>query len=568
MKLFYLLSGLFLFVLPLNLMASDCPYCCKRKAIIGDFANLHAPTYDDDQKKWGECMNEQMGGQSTLDPDDPTLKKALKKCKDLEPEIWSQPQWYYMRPESLFMNLQIGLGTEYFSMTGLGSIFGIPILGEYEYIFDGSYQANINDGSIIKDDSKVSGKPVKSRFILKLYYNGKSKELVKSWVGERSTNTLNTQFRKMIHESDAKMNNDKPFHDKVLWEFEKTPVKCEVKAEKKELIPGEETTLRIASFKDRKNRTSREFNRIVVHVPEREGVIVDSDSVTLENRYWAYIIGDGTVDISYSTPATCNAEPVIEIYNSCDILDSQKTPIWKTKRNELIAEYKVKIVCPKGHAIFTKMFENTDLSGFWASDKNYRKKTVVKRIKASVLCNIKKKAGFPMGFNGKYIEYYDLSNCHVSSFNFIYSGKGHGDETDEGITSKTIWDFEASKVMKGMPKLTFPTTMHILWKNDKREKPLPFHMPGFELKFDWEKYSKETTKSIETGQIAENENVEDNSDSLMINSEKIRDLKISGNKNHVTATGEYEWVPGEEKYGYTHNKRTIKHNYSAHIFIE
>ncbi len=568
MKLFRIFSGLILihfFLFPFNSMASDCSYCCSRSATLENFQNLHAPDYEDDEEKWRECMNEKMEGESTFSPDNPRLKKALEYCKHLEPEIWSQSRWHYMRPESLVSKLIMGLETEYFNMAGMGYVFGIPILGDHEYSFNGSFEAMIKDGSIIDDDSSVSGKPVKSRFILELYYNGESKELVEKWVSERSTNTVDTQFRKMILEADAKMSKDKPIHDKLLWEFEKTPVKCEVKPEKKELIPSEVTTLKISSFKDRKDRTSREFNRIVVHVPKREGVVIDSDSVTLENRYWAYIIGDETVNVSYSAPASCDSEPVIEIYNSCDMLDSKKVPIWKTKRNKLIAKHKMKIICPKGHAIFTKTLEQTDIYDFFVSNHNFKKKNVIKRIQASVLCNIKKKHGFPVGINGEYMEYYDLSNCHISSFNFIYSGNGHGDQTEEGFTFKTIWDFKASKTIKETPKLlSSSSVMHLLWNNDKKEKPLPVHFPGFEIVFDWVKYTEEITKDIESGKIVENEKVENKTDSLRNNSEHITNIKISGNKNHVTASGEHEWVPGEGN----HDKRTIKHNYSVHVFIE
>ncbi len=73
----------------------------------------------------------------------------------------------------------------------------------------------------------------------------------------------------MVKNRDSKMSEDKPIHEKLLWDFEKTPVECEIKPEKKELYPGETIDIILSNFKDRKGLRSRSFQRVLAHVEEK-----------------------------------------------------------------------------------------------------------------------------------------------------------------------------------------------------------------------------------------------------------------------------------------------------------
>jgi len=126
-------------------IASDCKYCCERRAILSDFRNNKNPDFEEQQKKWMDCVNEGLGGGNAYDPDGSVYEEVIEACKHLEPEYG-----LYMYPSSVLSNLVENLTTPYFHM--LASFWNLynPLVHKSEYKFKGSYEGDIDDGSTIE----------------------------------------------------------------------------------------------------------------------------------------------------------------------------------------------------------------------------------------------------------------------------------------------------------------------------------------------------------------------------------------------------------------------------------
>lgn len=309
--------------------SQDCNYCCKRIAVLGEFVNLHNPDFDEEQAEWTKCMDSQLKGITVFDPEDPRYKEAVENCKHLEPESWEN-----MYPTSVQSKLTEVFTSEYFHMISKDHKGK-----QTEYMFKGSYEANINGTSGRTEQ-------VKSRFILELYYNGgKTQELIKKWITEGNINSIPAHYRKMFDNSDAKTRNDRPINEKLLWEFEKIPVECKIEPEKEHLGAGEKMKIELKDFKDRKGRSSREFNRIVIKV--KEGKILNGEKSNLNPDYRVFIVGNGTISALYEAPESCDKKKdMIYVYNACDVLDPSYLPLSETETNTKIAEKEIKI-CPR-----------------------------------------------------------------------------------------------------------------------------------------------------------------------------------------------------------------------------
>ena len=324
-------------------IASECKYCCGRRAILSDFRNDKNPDFEEQQKRWMDCIEEGLGGGNGYDPDGSVYEEVIEACKPLEPEYG-----LYMYPSSVLSNLVENLTTPYFHM--LASFWNRynPMVHKSEYKFKGSYEGDIDDGSTI------DGKPLLSRFILELYYSGDTEELIKSWKTEKSINKIPAHYRTMMRNQDSKMSGDKPIHEKLLWDFEKTPVECDIKPQKEEVFPGQMIDITISNCKGRKGEPSREFQRLVATT--KHGYIANGAPV-LDPDYEAFSYGDGNVKIKYQAPGNCdNREDVVSVYNSCDIYSSTLHPLELTEKNKEIGEAKIKISCEKGFINITRKF--------------------------------------------------------------------------------------------------------------------------------------------------------------------------------------------------------------------
>lgn len=326
-----LLIGFFLLLIcsfSVRTDSSDYKFCCERRAILDDFINKHNPDFDEKQEAWIQCMNSQLNGWSTFNPDDPELGKAHESCKHLEPESWE-----YMYPSSVLSRLVGAFTTEYFQLVNKGSPGKKP-----EYAFRGSYEADLNGAS------GMNGQPVTSRFILGLYYNGNPQEHIKTWVTEKKIeNPIPAHFRSMFTGSNAKTRPDRPLHE-MLWDFEKIPVICDINPAKDPVKPDEEISIEVTSFKDRKGRTSREFNRVGVQA--KNGKILNGEKSSSNPDLRVFTLRRSPIKVLFKAPESCEeTEDVLYVYDSCEILDADSVPLSETEIRDKIAERVIQLDC-------------------------------------------------------------------------------------------------------------------------------------------------------------------------------------------------------------------------------
>jgi len=309
--------------------SANCPFCCKRKATLEDFINKNNPDFDERQDEWMKCMNSQLKGWSSFDPDDPKVKKARADCKYLEPESWE-----YIYPSLVRSKLIQTFTTEYFHLLQAGHPEKKP-----EYAFKGSYEVGLSE------KSDVDGQPVTSRFILELYFNGNPQEQIKTWATEKKIdNPVPAHLRSMFTNRDAKTRQDRPIHE-LLRDFEKRPEKCDINPDKEELFPGQEIKVKISNIVDFEGRKSREFNRIVVQAVK--GEIIGGTTLVSDPELKAFQVGKEDITFTYVAPDEENSqatEDKIVIYNSCDILRKDEYPMPKTELKDKIAEKKIKLI--------------------------------------------------------------------------------------------------------------------------------------------------------------------------------------------------------------------------------
>jgi hypothetical protein len=413
---------------------ADCQYCCKRRAFLAEFVNPHNPDFEKAQDEWVKCIEREMKGYKTLLENDPIYQKALSKCK-------APPD--YMTPSSVGRFLIHILTTDYFHFSSVSGS-AIPSSVKAEYFFRGSFEMGIDDGAFLPN-----GKPVTSRFKLALYYNGDSEELVKEWQDEKShPNPIPGHNNSMFKNPTAKMREDTPIHEKLLWDFEKTPVECEIKPEKKELYPGEAIDITLSDFKDRKGQRSRSFQRIVANA--EHGYVLNGTPVS-DPEYEAYWVGENNPKIKYSAPCTCEqTQDTITIYNSCDILKRAVHPLELTTKKDKIAELKVKIKCDKGSLTILRTDKHRQNKNRVDKDKDGKviytlDENLVETMSVSIKAKLVHQGGMAIPGTDHFREWYKVKNPRIISryvqHNKDKKGRGSNttlDASEKGEFEKTL----------------------------------------------------------------------------------------------------------------------------------
>ncbi len=540
-------------------IASDCKYCCNRRATLSDFKNNKNPEFEEQQKKWMDCMSEEMGGEETFDPENSVYEEAIESCEHLEPE-----SWLYMYPSSVLTNLAVNLTTDYFHLLWTFSYPYNPMVHKNEYIFKGSYEGDIDDGSTI------NGKPLVSRFLLELYYAGDNEELIKSWETKNSINSIPAHYGAMMRKADSKMSGDKPIHEKLLWDFEKTPVECDIKPQKKEIFPGQMIDIIISNCKGRKGQPSREFQRLVATA--EHGYFANGAPV-LDPDYEAFSYGDGNVKIKYQAPGNCNnTEDVISVYNSCDIYNSNLHPLELTEKNKRIGETKVKLICEKGFITVTRKFTKRVERREFSKDKDGAIDwTSVKKTIETNTVGIRGKLVHDTGmlmpemspYGGQYWDHF-----HVEESEIVSNHAKRSEITNASGISSTYY---ASTVgTPGVPELLFrdKSMLRMIYDRDKK-KLLNAGLPGNFVDTNWT--IKHDEVSTRDGVVTDEKHTSSDSKksfSVMRIEEGDVPLEINGgDKNYYGSENErteiYETLPdGGYERGF------IDHTFTWNISLE
>jgi len=228
-----------------------------------------------------------------------------------------------------------------------------------EYTFEADFVSGL-EGVYREDDNR----PIHSRLILKMYFNGEQKELVKEWQTQGTFDVPSNSGTSWIgHMNKLENAFEGGGHiEDITREFEKNPVECKIKPDSESVRLGEMIDVEISEITDAMGKRSREFNRIIVQVIH--GKILGGSPSKWNSDYRVFKVGEGTIKFEYQAPDSCEAsEDSIYVYNSCDILPEDVVSLENTELNENISSKGLKLSCPGVTATLTntwKYSSNTD----------------------------------------------------------------------------------------------------------------------------------------------------------------------------------------------------------------
>ncbi len=313
---------------------------CGRRGMVVEFNNPSNPDYEQKRQQWRNCMTGLLGNYVSFSDDDPKVAEAAEKCSGQLPE---NNEYCFPEIVSAYLGEHHSnpcfhlLNPDYFSKIG-GK--------EPEYIFKGSYEPDLEGGRIVEAVTDVF-KPIIAQMTLDLYYNGTTPELVKTWFAEH---TLNSP-RGLLHKLNIPK-NIKPIFD----DFEKRPVRCDVKIPPPEEICENGTVeIELSALTDTKGSLSKSFNRIIVSI--YKGEILNGDNSDFGPDWKVFTVGEGTVRIKYRPPEDKgDGWEWLRVYNSCEILPPEKSPMSGTLTDSLIIDQHFPISCGfyEGSIIVTK----------------------------------------------------------------------------------------------------------------------------------------------------------------------------------------------------------------------
>lgn len=305
--------------------ADQCEWC-ERQAILKKCENLHIQAdYFEKMQRWMECMDKNMP-YHTFDDKDPAFLKALAKCAQLAPD---EPKGL-MYPGGIEGNIAELYTCSCFHMRGRHP----------EYTFEATFEAGLGGKEKFKE--RGTYKKVESILIISLYYDGDERIHVKTWQTKSPLNSIYSHYRRMFLNSDAKMRLDKPLQN-LLWEFEQTPIKCQILPEEISVKEKETKEISLAGFFG-STGPSKSFNRIVVKVDE--GEILNGEQLFSDPKARVFKVGQGMITVVYKAPEPClEEEDTIHVYNSCDIAKEALIPLSETKIRDEIDTKTIEIEC-------------------------------------------------------------------------------------------------------------------------------------------------------------------------------------------------------------------------------
>lgn len=319
---------------------------CARRAILDEFTNPNNPDYEQKREEWRQCAQAILGNYVSFDANDPLVVSAAEKCEQFTPTDHA-----YCFPAIVAAFLGEHLTNPCFHMLSLG-YFNPDMHRKPEYLFQGSYEGNLEGGEIVETVTDVF-KPIVARMNMKLFYNGTTPELVHEW---NSQGTLNSPLG-LLH----KLNLPKNISP-ILEEFEKRPVKCEVQ------IPAPEEICRngtgeiiLTHFTDLQGLPSKPFNRIIVSI--YKGEILNGEISDFGPDWRIFTLEQGEIRVKYRPPADKgDGYDWLRIYSSCDILPPEKYPMSATQMYKLIYDQHFPIYCGfyEGSITVTKSWDFTE----------------------------------------------------------------------------------------------------------------------------------------------------------------------------------------------------------------
>lgn len=423
--------------------SAGCPRCCERQGTVkkGDFINLHLPDYDEELELYNECLAEQMAGRQFDTYEEARVADSLAQiaCAPLDPNYGYD--CFYV--EILQNYIGQYLTTDYFHLVSQSWYTADTA----DYVFKGSYVEGL-------EEINAAGDTVRSRLVLELWYNGAPQELVKRWVTERSiNNAVHAHRNVMFGNSDCAMADDKPIHEKLLWPFEKLPVRFDTNPEKTTAGPDERVRITLSNFKNPAGATSREFNRIGVFA--EKGRIVNGMPGEYPDIH-IFPIDFGDLDIYYRAPVDCaDSTDRIIFFNTCEILDPAKKPSASVLPKEPIDSLDISLECENGTVRFSRFYrrrhhgKQTDTTGDvpWVQVQSG-----LREIGVSVEAELEHLYGMEMPMLNQYWDIYDVNAAAVSSF----TGTHYYHQTTTGLAGHMVID-SIFRRWTGLPETSVPS---------------------------------------------------------------------------------------------------------------
>lgn len=342
---------------------------CERTAYMGKCENLALPDdYEETNTKYLDCLGEQMNfaenGAVFITPttDDKTVanwEQALENCKNLKPDYGRS--FSTATSEAMLSLCQSWIASiltcDRFHMVNHAlvqayrermELSGMPVKEDKstipEYFFEATYDCARDP--VIREREIQNGDTIEEELYpsylnLRLYFDGNQKELVKEWTVNSPIHTFHGLTNRMFKNRTSLLRTEVPITN-LLDEFEKKPVMCNVITNKHSLEKGEEVDITISNFRDSKGRSSREFNRIIVHASE--GDILNGEKSALGSQYSVFRLNELPVKVKYKAPEHSEARSDrITVYNSCDILPVEKVQLRNTKLGDQICTHNLLI---------------------------------------------------------------------------------------------------------------------------------------------------------------------------------------------------------------------------------
>lgn len=302
---------------------------CARRAILEEFTNPNNPDYEQKREEWRQCMQALLGNYVSFDANDPVVVDAAGQCEQFAPTDHA-----YCFPAIVAAFLGENLTNPCFHMLSL-QYFNPDMHRNPEYSFRGSYEGNLEGGRIVEAVTNVF-KPVIERMSMQLWYNGTTPELVHEWSSEGTVPSP----RGLLHKLDLPK-----YISPLLDEFEKRPVKCDVKIPlPEELCKNGTGEIILSNFTDSRGNSSKPFNRILVSI--FKGEILNGENSVFGTDYRVFTLENGEVKVQYRPPADKDdGYDWLRVYNSCEILPAVKAPMADTPIDELIVNQYFPISC-------------------------------------------------------------------------------------------------------------------------------------------------------------------------------------------------------------------------------
>jgi hypothetical protein len=285
-----------------------------------------------------------------------------------------------------------------------------------EYAFDNDFVSGL-------EEYTEEGSQIHSHWTASMYFLGEERELVHEW----KTNGIRDELggagtRWTGHRNKMKSAyKNGPRMDEIIARFEKRPVSCQVKPEKKTVGQMERIDITLSDFIDVFGEPSREFNRIMVHA--YHGKILNGEPCNTGPDYKVFKLDQLPITVKYQGPEKCDAkEDRITIFRTCQILPEDRNPIEETILDRDIEELYLTIDCPDAILTLNKSITTRDYSKKEemtgsCDEKKVKRHELNERISAKVLVSLKQKEVGDMPFTGQRMVYYVPVNIQIASFN-------------------------------------------------------------------------------------------------------------------------------------------------------